>query len=274
MSTQTPPSVIHLNRYYHFTELMRDPAIECRLLRYQSAHDRTAQTTLILQPAGRKSDKLFFFFHGMDGDSGDGVVVRDLVKRLNATVVAPGGRGAAWVSSAFCADAAQVIRDHARGFQGYHLIGVSMGGTQALSLAALLPEDLRQSLLGVIALIPGANLPAIADRSANERVRNSLLASVDGDASALRRSSPAQLLDRYSAGLPFVIFYNRADTLLLSDELETFVAALRRARHPVATFSAPGDHNFTFTNFDYEAAFAKLGSDSTQDSAPLIANER
>jgi pimeloyl-ACP methyl ester carboxylesterase len=274
MSTQAPPSTIHLNRYYHFTELMRDPAIEGQLLRYQSAHDESLQTALILRPAAVKSDKLFFFFHGMDGDSGDGVVVRDLVKSLEATVVSMGGRGPSWVSSAFLADAEQVIRTYSVDFQDYYLIGVSMGGTQALSLAGLLPGDLRQRVQGVIALIPGSDLPAIVARSANERVKSSLKASVDGDPKALEQRSPARAMESYRTGLPFVIFYRREDTLLLSDELETFIANLRRRHHPVSTFSAPGEHNFTYKNFDYRKIFKELGNEATQTVEPLTATEQ
>jgi len=267
-------ATVHLNRYYHYTELMRDPAIEGQLLRYQSDHDQTMQSVLILQPVGQRSDKVFFFFHGMDGDSGDGVIVRDIVKRLNATVVSMGGRGPAWVSSAFLADAEQVIRTYAIDLPGFYLIGVSMGGTQALALAGLLPYDLRQSVLGVIALIPGANLPAIMERSTNERVKNTLQGSVNGDVSLLQQTSPTMVLDRYKAELPFVIFYRQQDTLLLADELESFVASLRRKRHPVAAFSAPGEHEFTYKNFDYLEVMNKLGSDSTERRVPLVSNEQ
>lgn len=275
MPAHQSEKVVHLNRYYHFTELMRDAGIEGELLRYQSSHDRTAQAVLVLRPAARESDKLFFFFHGMDGDCGDGVIVRDLVSRLNATVVAAGGRGASWVSSAFLADAEQVIRTYSKDFpKGYYLIGVSMGGTQALSLAGLLPHELRESVLGVIALIPGADLTEISSRSSNERVRKTLYASVGGEVSVLRQRSPAQVLDRYRSELPFVIFYRREDTLLLADELETFIKSLRRKRHRVTAICAPGEHEFTFTDFDYQAAFQKLGSDSTESTAPLISNEQ
>ena len=274
MSTQAPQKVIHLNRYHHFTELMRDAAIEGELLRYQSNYDRTMQTILILRPTGRESKKLFFFFHGMDGDSGDGVIVRDLVKKLDATVIAVGGRGPSWVSSAFFSDAAQVIETYAKDFQGYYLIGVSMGGTQVLSLAGLLPDDLRNAVSGVIALIPGANLTEILSRSSNERVRNTLQASVNGDLSVLQQRSPAQVLDQYKAGLPLVIFYRQEDTLLLADELEMFIANLRRQQHPVTTFSASGEHEFTYPNFDYQEVIRRLGSDSTENSVPLVSNEQ
>lgn len=272
MSTQAPQGVIHLNRYYHFTELMRDPGVEAQLRRYQSAHDGTEQTVLILQPAGQKSDKIFFFFHGMDGDSGDGVVVRDIVKRLNAKVIAMGGRGPAWLSTPFLADAEQVIRSHSDEFQDFYLVGVSMGGTQVLALAGLLPEDLRESIRGVIALIPGANLEAMVTRSAHERVRNTVQASAAGDLTTLKKRSPIAVMKQYKAGLPFVIFHNQADTLLLSDELETFIASLRREHHPVTTFSAPGEHNFTYKNFDYREAIGRLGSNATEDTVPLLAD--
>jgi pimeloyl-ACP methyl ester carboxylesterase len=272
MTTRPSEKVVHLNRYYHFTELMRDPAIEGRLHRYQAAHDGTMQTVLILQPAAQKPDKLFFFFHGMDGDSGDGVVVRDLVTRLNAQVVTMGGRGPAWISTAFLADAEQVIRDHMSGFENYYLIGVSMGGTQSLALAGLLPDKLRQSVLGVIALIPGVNLPAIVERSANERVKSTVRDSADGDLSQLQHRSPIAVMNRYKAGLPFVIFHNQQDTLLLTDELEKFIASLRGSGHPVTTFSVPGDHNFTYGNFDFREAIGRLGRDSTENGAPLRAD--
>lgn len=273
MTTPPPEKVVHLNRYYHFTELMRDPAIEGALLRYESAHDRTMQSVFILQPAAKRSEKLFFFFHGMDGDIGDGVVARDVVKRLNATVVTMGGRGPAWLSTSFLADAEQVIRDQKVGFPDFYLIGVSMGGTQALALAGLLPDELRQSVAGVIALIPGVNLAALVEGSSNERVINTVRDSVNGDVSQLQQRSPIQVMSQYKAGLPFVIFHNQQDTLLLTDELEEFITSLRSIGHPVTTFSVPGDHNFTYENFDFREAFGKLGTDSVQNGAPLLSNE-
>lgn len=271
MHTQPLSSVIHLNRHYHFTELMRDPTIEGQLLRHQSAHDGTMQTSLVLQPVGRKPEKLFFFFHGMDGDSGDGVIVRDVVRKLNATVVSMGGRGPAWVSDAFLADAEQLIRSNSKDFQNYYLIGVSMGGTQALSLAGLLPEDLRRAVLGVVAIIPGVNLPAILAKSSHDRVRKTLRDSVNGDISVLEQRGPTGVMAGYKPDLPFVFFHNQEDTLLLSDELQTFIARLRDKGHKVATFSAPGDHDFTYENFDYAEAIGRLGTDSTESGPPLTA---
>jgi pimeloyl-ACP methyl ester carboxylesterase len=260
--------VVHLNRYYHFTELMRDPRIQLEVRRHRSAHDQTPQTTLILRPAGPPSDQLFFFFHGMDGDSGDAVIVRDLVTAVGAMVVTPGGRGPAWVSSPFLADAEQIIREHGGG-RGFYLTGVSMGGTQALALAGLLPEDLRAAVRGVVALLPGTDLPAIAARSGHERIRRTLLESVAGDAAALRQRSPSQLLACYRSSLPFVLFSRRDDTLLLAPEQAAFVAQLRERGHPVVDLSAPGDHDFTFESFDFGAALEKLGRDATELSAPL-----
>jgi pimeloyl-ACP methyl ester carboxylesterase len=205
----------------------------------------------------------------MDGDSGDGVVVRELVQKLKAKVVCMGGRGSAWVSDAFLRDAHQVIRTHAGEFKKYCLIGISMGGTQALALAGLLPEDLRRPIAGVVAIIPGVNLPAIAANSSHERVKNTLRDSVKGDLGALENRSPTKVMTGYASGLPFVVFHNQADTLLLSDELRPFITQLREKGHPVATFSAPGDHNFTYKNFDYEAALKCLGSDGDGNEPPL-----
>jgi acetyl esterase/lipase len=265
--TTPPQNVVHLNRYHHFTELMRDPAIECDLRRYQSTYDQSLQTVLILRPSQTEPDKLFFFFHGMDGDAGDAVIVHDLVVQLNATVVAMGGRGPAWLSDAFIADAEQVIRIHGRQSREFYFIGVSMGGSQSLSLAGLLPGDLKQKLVGVIALIPGANLVALVERSAHERVRTTVAAS--SDLSRLKQRSPNEVKREYRRGLPFVVAYNEHDTLLLTNEIQTLVAKLREHGHPVTTYSIAGDHCFTFANFDYRAAFAKLGSDSTESDVPL-----
>ena len=265
-----PPEPVHLNRYYHFTELMHDPAIEGQLLRYQSGYDHTSQTIFVMQPVAHKPERLFFFFHGMDGDSGDAVVVRDLVKRYNASVISLGGRGPAWVSDAVLADAEQVIRTRMAEFKGFYLIGISMGGTQALALAGLLPPDLRQAMLGVVALIPGADLPAIAARSSSVEVRRTLQASVNGNTSLLEQRSPIRLLSQYKASLPFVIFYEQQDTVLLTPELEKFIAGLRGNQHPVTTFAAPGEHSFFFGNFDYEGVVSKLGSNLTENQTPLL----
>jgi dienelactone hydrolase len=269
-----PPQTeaIHLNRYYHFTELMRDPAIECELTRYKSNYDQSVQSTFIMRPVARKSERLFFFFHGMDGDCGDAVVVRDLVKRLNATVVSVGGRGPSWVSDAFIADAQQVIRARQKDFPAYYLIGISMGGTQALALAGLLPDDLRGTMQGVIALIPGSNLQAIAAGSSNEDVKRTLQASVGGNTALLAQRSPLQLVDHYKPDLPFAIFYDQQDTLLLTNELEKFIAALRSNHHPVTTFATSGNHSFYFSDFDYEEVMHSLGSNTIENKVPLLSN--
>jgi dienelactone hydrolase len=271
----SPPlqtEAIHLNRYYHFTELMRDPAIECELTRYKSNYDQSVQSTFIMRPVGQKSERLFFFFHGMDGDCGDAVVVRDLVKRLNATVISVGGRGPSWVSDAFIADTQQVIRARQKDFPAYYLIGISMGGTQALALAGLMPEDLRGSMQGVIALIPGSNLQAIAAGSSNEDVKRTLQASVGGNTALLAQRSPLQLVDHYKPDLPVAIFYDQQDTLLLTNELEKFIAALRSNHHPVTTFATSGNHSFYFSDFDYEEVMHSLGSNTIENKVPLLSN--
>jgi pimeloyl-ACP methyl ester carboxylesterase len=259
----------YLERYHHFSKVMRDPEIEGELRRYRSDYDQSTQTIFVLRPAGRKSEKLFFFFHGMDGDSGDGVVVRDLVKQQNATVIALGGRGRSWVSDAFLADAAQIIKAESKRFPGYYLIGISMGGTQALALAGLLPDDLRWEILGVIGLIPASDLPAIIAKSSNEVVKKTLMESVNGQMSLLRQRSPSELLDQYKPGLSFFIFYDRQDSMLLAGELEKFIERLRTRQHSVATFSAPGEHDFSFRNFDYLEVMKNLGNNLTENRIPL-----
>lgn len=265
MEDSNAPQVVHLNRYYHFTELMRDPEIECDVRRYRSDFDGSMQSLFVMTPTHRKPEKQFFFFHGMDGDSGDTVIVRDIAKRLNATIIGLGGRGPAWLSDGFIADTIQSIRSLSKG-ASFYLIGVSMGATQALSLAALLPHDLRDLILGVVALIPGSNLEAMAERSTHERVRNTIKSS----SSDLKSLSPITLIAEYRPNLPFVVFYNQDDTLLLRDELEVFLDALRRNNHKVATFIAPGNHNFTYSNFDFVKLISRMGSDSTEYGAPLL----
>jgi dienelactone hydrolase len=252
-----PAAPVHLNRYYHFTRLMRDPAVECSVSRYVSDFDQSRQSLLVMRPAGPATGDLFFFFHGMDGDCGDGVVMRELVKSLGGTVIAPGGRGAAWVGDSFLVDAAQVYHENASTQQRRFLVGISMGATQALVLAASL-----QNLAGVIAFIPGADLEDVAANTANARVRISLLASVNGDRSLLRQRSPVNLLDKYPAGLPFVIAYNEADTILPVAATKSFVKTLGQ-RFPVVEHVMPGDHSFITDHLDeridYRALIASLG---------------
>jgi hypothetical protein len=55
----------------------------------------------------------------------------------------------------------------------------------------------------------------------------------------------------------------------LTDELENFVRDLRSHGHPVSTFSAPGDHNFTYENFDFCEVVGRLGHDSTEHTLPM-----
>jgi pimeloyl-ACP methyl ester carboxylesterase len=256
-------STIHLNRYFHFTELMRDPAIECELKRYQSNFDGTMQSMFVMKPAHRNPENTFFFFHGMDGDCGDAVILRELVKQRNATVIAFGGRGPAWLADSFIADMEQMLSPHSEDF---YLMGVSMGGTQALSLAALLPKEVQEKIQGVVALIPGSNLEAIANNSTHERVRNTLVAS-NSDHKA---KSPINLVSKYRTQLPFAIFYNEDDTLLRSDDLKILINELRTNGHPVATFTEPGNHDFTFADFDFGELMRHLGSDISIVGAPRL----
>ena len=88
----------------------------------------------------------------------------------------------------------------------------------------------------------------------------------------LERRSPVQLLDQYKPDLPFAIFYDQQDTLLLTPELEKFVAALRSKHHPVTTFATSGDHSFSFSDFDYQEVVEKLGSNSVENKVPLLSN--
>ncbi len=259
--------VVHLNRYHHFTELMRDPAIEGELARFKSHADGTMQTLLTLRPAGRPEENLFFFFHGMDGDAGDGVVAREVVKDFNARLLCLGGRGPSWVSEAFISDAEQVIRTATSGHSAYYLFGISMGATQVLSLAGLLAPELLKGLQGVIAVMPGSDLKAVAQASAHERVRETLCASVGGDLSKLLARSPDRLADRYPKNVPFSIYYNEEDTLLLNEPLEAFIGALRARGLRVASFRAPGGHTLTGQNFDYRRMILALGSNEELSGA-------
>jgi pimeloyl-ACP methyl ester carboxylesterase len=259
---QSQENSVHLDRYYHFTELMRDNFVQAHLLRYRSNYDSTLQSILILEPNAPKAERLFFFFHGMDGDCGDGIVVRGLVNGIGAKVVSLCGRGASWVSDAFVSDATQVINEYSKGYCGYYLIGVSMGGSQALSLAGLLPRKMRESILGVIALIPGSDLLVIANNSSNQRVKYTLNASVNGNLSKLRQRSPYYLIGRYKKNLPIIIFYNEDDTILLTKNIEMFINRLRKT-HPVGTFTASGEHNFAYRSVDYRKLFEELGKNST-----------
>ena len=108
--------------------------------------------------------------------------------------------------------------------------------------------------------------------SSNERVVTTVRNSADGDVSRLQQRSPTQIVNQYKQRLPFVIFYNQADTLLLTDELEKFVSDLRSHGHPVSTFSVPGDHDFTYQNFDFCEVVGRLGRDSVEHGAPLRAD--
>ena len=261
LASEPAGKAVHLNRYYHFTELMRDPEIECELKRYPFEFDGSLQSLLVLHPREKRIEKHFIFFHGMDGDAGDGVVVREIVKAYRAEVICPGGRGPSWVSDAFLADAEQIIRRQVSRSKKFYLMGISMGGTQALVLPACLPASLQARLKGVIAFVPGTDLLEIKKSSAHSRVRETLAASVDGDESKLQERSPSNLGDRYPPRLPFAVFYQTEDSLMLTSRTETFLSDLKARKHPVASFSAPGGHIFVPSRFDYKKIIDALGKD-------------
>lgn len=259
-SSQVPHN--HLNRYDHFTRLMESHSVQAGLVQFPSERDQTMLSAWIMEPASGKPDKLFFFFHGMNGDGGDAVVIRDFAEKMNAKVVSFGGRGPAWISDAWLADASQVIRKYSPGFPGFYLTGISMGGTQALALAGLLPEDLRGSVLGVLAFIPSADLNFTAAHSNVPQVRQSILDSVDGDLEKLKQRSPSSLIERYKAQLPFAVFYQTRDETLPVRPLQDFIRLARQAGHPVGVFSEFGEHIFEYLKFPYSQVFESLGKDA------------
>ena len=248
----------YLERYYHLTMAMRHPAIKASLERRTSSYDQAAISLFSIEPARSMADKLLFFFHGMDGDCADVVVARDLVERGNAKMVGVGGRGPGWLSDGFLGDAEQLIRECSSGWDGFYLSGVSMGGTQALSLASLLPDDMRMRIKGVLALIPGANVPAALERSSKKRVRDTIRASVHGDSAKARERSPHALIERLEAGIPFVITYNKNDSILLWEETEKYIDALS-GRNPVSVFGDGVEHAFSHRNVDFVHVFRQMG---------------
>lgn len=257
----------YLDRYYHMAVIFRDPRIEMSITREKSGHDGAELALLTLEPAGGKADKLFFFFHGMDGDCGDAVIAQSLVTDANAKIIGIGGRGPGWVSDAVIRDAADVIRRHSEGMDGFYLMGVSMGATQVLALCGLLPDDLKQKTVGVITFIPGGDLPLIARESSKDRVKETLLASVGGDHEKLAARSPMANMEKIRDGLPFVIFYNENDAILVHRGIEEYIRTLG-GRNPVCVFSNQLDHDFNHKNADFKALLESLG-ESSLDNKPL-----
>ena len=256
-------SSVHLNRYAHFTQLMRDSNIKVVVERFKSAFDNSWQKVLILAPFEEKIQKVVFFFHGMDGDCGDAVVVNQLLSGTGIKIVSLGGRGPAWLSDAFVADAIQLIREQAEDNREYYLMGISMGGTQALAMAGLLPEAMSRSLAGVIAFIPGVDLVNISQESSSSRVRDTLLASVSGNIEKLSQRSPVRLIKRYRKGLPFVLQYNNGDTVLPGKPLGDFLEKLDE-EHPLSVFVEPGEHNYTHLDLDLVTIFREVGNESVE----------
>jgi len=249
----------HLNRCRFFGLVMSDKRIKGKLETYTSKYDGSIQKTLVLEPADVKPERLFFFYHGMSGDCGDAVVAMDLVKGLNGKVVALCGRGKAWLSKAFISDAIQVINRYSNGFNKFYITGISMGGTQALAMAGLLPDDRISHLGGVLAFIPGVNLPNIALHSSNQTVRESLRNSVKGNLDLLYKFSPYRLMKNYPKGLGFVILLNNKDTILPVQDLRDFISKLTRT-NPVVIYEASGDHQFCYGNppLDWVSMFKSL----------------
>lgn len=264
--------MIHLNRYHHFTELMRTKDIGWRLRPMTSSFDGTTQSLLEIYPAVEKPSCLIFFFHGMDGDAGDAVIVRQLITGMHAKVVALGGRGPCWLSDAFCSDSVQTIRENLGSHTHFYLMGVSMGGTQALTLAGSLPADLTAKVQGVVALLPGGDLPLIANESTHPKVRRTVLESVAGDVEKLKVRSPIAALEQYPEDLPLSLFYNEDDTVVPLQGLKEFIAKAKRAGHPLSEFHSSGNHDFTYTDFNFIELFDGLKKEIVKQLPPPTHN--
>lgn len=246
-TTEPPKPAVHLNRDAHWTRMLQDPRVSARLERFPSDFDGRPQTWLQIEPAEGKPERLFIFFHGMDGDAGDAAVVYALAARHRAVIVAPAGRGPAWLSDAFLKDAEQVVREAGRrtGLTEIYLAGISMGGTQALSLCGLLPDDLRDRLSGVLAIIPTADMQRAQRDSSVPRVRQTL-----ADCPHLGPRSALQLVDRFPSDLPVCVLYRDRDTVLPHESVLRFAQEWRQRGGPVLALPLPGEHAFGFDELD------------------------
>lgn len=257
--TATP----HLNRFFHWQRMMRDPKIHFEFSHFVSNYDSRVQNLLRISPASGKPEKVFFFFHGMSGDAGDAAVVYDLAEIANAEIISMGGRGPSWVSDAFLSDAEQIIRAESPSFKEIYLMGISMGACQVLSLIGLLRDDLRKKIEHVFCLMPGSDYTSIYRNSRSSEVRYSLGQSVRGELSLLKERSPSELITRYNPGTSFTIYYQKNDTILPINDLLVFLKKLREKRFDVHEWPDSGCHDFTFKNFDYKRLYYESAKTST-----------
>lgn len=248
MAVKTPKPV-HLNRYFHFTRAMREADTLISVENWRSRFDGSVNRLFRMKPANARVSEIVIFFHGMDGDCGDAVVLRDLVVAGGVEVICVGGRGPAWVSDAVIADAAQLAHEALKRGLPVSLMGVSMGATQALAVAALLPKKLSRRIQGVLALIPGADLVELARSSSHPRVRGTVRKSAPR--TALIRKSPLRLAERYPAGMRFAFFRRAGDRVLPEKGTRELIKELIRRGHPVVHWSEPGDHEFIHADFDF-----------------------
>lgn len=254
----TRMSPVHLNRYHHWTQLLREPGLKFRT-EILTATDGAKLPLLTIEPASAAPTRTLLFYHGMDGDCGDAAILWKYALYAGLRVLCYGGRGPSWVADTLLADTMLVLDRSCGVAENVELGGVSMGATQALYLAAALPPEWQERMTTAIALIPCTDLPDAAARSSVQEVRTSLLRSVGGNPEMLRRRSPHALLEKLPAGAKYFILANIADNILPADPTLRFAEALRR-RAAVALGRANGEHDFTYADFDFARLDRMLGT--------------
>jgi len=226
---------------------------------FLSEFDGSDQRFIIEYLVGRRTGPLVFYLHGglahaeqgfCDGYDGCFGNLRLEVMRRRGVYVSPEYRGNSWMNASAEADIAQLIRQIKAefGLERVVLMGASMGGTAALIYASHRP----QSVHGVVALCPAADMKALwTDLSAR---REPMFQTLTRSIEAAYSGTPDEAPDEYSyrsaldqaasLRMPVVIRHGGSDGLLPVWHSRLLVAALRRQGTPVLYDEIPdGEHD-------------------------------
>ncbi|VTR97234.1 alpha/beta hydrolase family protein [Tuwongella immobilis] len=218
---------------------------------FQSTHDRTEQRYIRIQPADRRKPvDLLIALHGHGSDRWQFAkdprdecrAARDIASRYGMLYISPDYRArTSWMGPAAEADLLQIIAESKSQFRIRHvyLCGGSMGGTSALSFAAMHP----QAVTGVV------SMNGLANHFEFDRFQDAIQASFGGTKERIPEEYKKRSAEYWPERLtmPIACTTGGKDDIVPPGSVSRLMAVLKTLNRPVMhRHREQGGHSTTY----------------------------
>lgn len=158
-------------------------------------------------------------------------------------------KSASWGSDAGLADVSQNIREVCQQYpiSKIIMVGTSMGGSAALTYAAIAPADIKRMIEGVVSIESAGDLAALYDETEQPLVKTGLAEALGGNPNerpqTYSQKSFLHNLDTLPRGLKVAVISAQDDSVVPPHFQKDIVEALKARNVPAKLIEMPGNHD-------------------------------